>query len=141
MFWTVSEPSAVLSRRQPDSRMPLVLVEAFIVAMHSKVTMPAKEAPQPPVTPLLCAFMYPYLIGVLPRVALALAAHAVSPVVAERGGGVVRPAAGLQVAVEAEVLGAALAPPAEEVGRAAADAAHVRALEVALRGVLDVALE
>ena len=80
-------------------------------------------------------------IPFLPGVALALSADAVAPVVAEGGGGVVGPAAHLQVAVEAQVLRVALAPPAEEVRSALADPAHVRAVARALVGVLDETLE
>ena len=46
-----------------------------------------------------------------------------------------------QIAPEVHVLGVALAPPAEEVRRAGADAAHVGAVARALHRVLDVALE
>ena len=45
-----------------------------------------------------------------------------------------------QIAPEVHVLGVALAPPAEEVRRAGADAAHVGAVARALHRVLDVAL-
>ena len=46
-----------------------------------------------------------------------------------------------QIAPEVHVLGVALAPPAEEVRRAGADAAHVGAVARALHRVLDVALK
>ena len=46
-----------------------------------------------------------------------------------------------QIAAKVHVLGVALAPPAEEVRRAGADAAHVGPVARALHRVLDVALE
>ena len=46
-----------------------------------------------------------------------------------------------QIAAEVHVLGVALAAPAEEVGRAGADAAHVGAVAGALHRILDVALQ
>ena len=81
-----------------------------------------------------------HLVRVLPRVALALSADAVPPVVAEGGGGVVGSAADLQVAVEAQVFRVTLASAPEEVGGALTDPAHVRAVTGALVGVLNEAL-
>ena len=80
------------------------------------------------------------LLAVLPGVALALAADAVAPVVAESRGRVVRSAAGLQVRVEGQRLGGALALPAEVVGGAVAHAALVGAHVVTEGGALLVAL-
>jgi len=48
-------------------------------------------------------------IGVFSRVALAFAADAVAPVVAQSGGGVVRSAPSLQISVKAQILRIALA--------------------------------
>jgi hypothetical protein len=53
----------------------------------------------------------------------------------------VQPISTYQVAVEGEVLGVALALPAEEVRRALADAAHVCAVPGTLQRVLDVLLK
>jgi hypothetical protein len=92
-------------------------------------------------SPLSPSLSPSHLIWVLSRIALAFSADAVSPVVAERRRRVVRAAAALQVAVEIHVFGVALAAAAEKVGRARADAAHVRAVAVALHGVANVALE
>ena len=80
------------------------------------------------------------LLRVLPWGACALPAHALAPVVAEDGGGVVRAAPRLKVVVELEVVHVALACRPEEVGVALADAALVRAVKVALRGPRDVRL-
>ena len=63
------------------------------------------------------------------------------PVIAEGGGGVVWPAACLQVSVEAQVLGVTLAGPPEVVRGTLADAAHVRTVIRTLLSVLDVALK
>ena len=63
------------------------------------------------------------------------------PVIAEGGGGVVWPAACLQVSVEAQVLGVTLAGPPEVVRGTLANAAHVRTVIRTLLSVLDVALK
>merc|ERR550539_1138954 len=73
------------------------------------------------------------------RVALALAADAVAAVVAQRGGGVVGPAAGLQVTRETQILRRALALSSKVIRRTLADAALVSSHPVALRTVLLVA--
>ena len=80
-------------------------------------------------------------LWVFPGIALALSADAVSPVVAQSCGGVVRPAAGLEVTVKAEVFGVTLTRPTKVVWCALANSTHVRAVVRALCCVLDVPLE
>lgn len=82
-----------------------------------------------------------YLSGLVAGEALALPADAVAAVVAQGRGGVVRPATGVQLALELDVLRVALALAPEEVRSALADSAHVGSVAGALDGVLDVALE
>ncbi len=81
-----------------------------------------------------------YLIGVLPGVALALAADAVASVVAQGGGRVVGTAAGLEVTVEAEVICVTLASPPEKVSCTLADPAHVGPVSRALWSIFNVSL-
>ena len=80
-------------------------------------------------------------LWVFSGIALAFSADAVSPVVAESCGSVVRPAAGLEVTVKAEVFGVTLTRPTKVVWCALANSTHVRAVVRALCCVLDVPLE
>ncbi len=82
-----------------------------------------------------------YLIGVLPGVALALAADAVASVVAQGGGRVVGTAAGLEVTVEAEVVGIALTSPPEKISCTLADPTHVGPVSRALWSIFNVSLK